>query len=96
MKMEDEARKSQTAIRCAKAAILLSSLSNRNMKATIDNEDEEKEMMKMEIGGLQLVLVRERMKSKKIKLCGLMEVVLEVMVVLLFSSFVLMVGFKFN
>ena len=41
MKIEEESMKSQTAIRCAKAAVLLSSLSNRNMKATINNEEDE-------------------------------------------------------
>ncbi|TXG52802.1 hypothetical protein EZV62_021971 [Acer yangbiense] len=98
MKIEEESMKSQTAIRCAKAAVLLSSLSNRNMKATINNEeDEEKETMESEIEDLKVELVRERMKTKEIKLCGLMEVVLEVMVVFFVSSFILMVFvFKFN
>ncbi|KAK2659741.1 hypothetical protein Ddye_006274 [Dipteronia dyeriana] len=95
MRIEEESMKSQTAIRCAQAAVLLSSLSNRNMKATINNEeDEEKER---EIEDLKVELVRERMKTKKIKLCGLMEVVLEVMVVFFFSSFILMFFvFKFD
>ena len=58
---------------------------------------QEKETMESEIEDLKVELVRERMKTKKIKLCGLMEVVLEVMVVFFVSSFILMVFvFKFN
>ncbi|GAV63566.1 hypothetical protein CFOL_v3_07084, partial [Cephalotus follicularis] len=78
---KDEAVKSQIAIRCAKAAILLSSLKqfpNHHLEtATIDDEEEGKEMMKKSIGSLKVELARERMKRKKMKLCGLMEVLLQ-------------------
>ncbi|KAJ0086035.1 hypothetical protein Patl1_08519 [Pistacia atlantica] len=96
MEKKDESVRSQVAIRCAKAAILLSSLSNRHSKATINDGDEEKEMLKRDMEDLKVEMVRERMKSKKIKLCGLVEVALQVSVVLFVSSFFLMLAFEPN
>ncbi|KAG6784275.1 hypothetical protein POTOM_009964 [Populus tomentosa] len=94
MESKDKPLKSQVAIRCAKAAILLSllkSFPNRHLTTSIDDQREEKEMMMREIGDLKMELARERLKSKKIKLCGLMEVILQVMAVLSISTFLLVI-----
>ncbi|XP_044476170.1 uncharacterized protein LOC123203766 [Mangifera indica] len=96
MEKKDQSVRSQVAIRCAKAAILLYALANRHSKATINNEDEEKEMLKREIEDLKVEMARERMKTKKINLCSLVEVALQVSVVLFVSSFFLMLAFKPN
>jgi len=48
-------------------------------------------MMMREIGDLKMELARERLKSKRIKLCGLMEVILQVMAVLSISTFLLVI-----
>ncbi|KAJ6759704.1 hypothetical protein OIU79_024715 [Salix purpurea] len=98
MESKDERLKSQVAIRCAKAAILLSKLKsspNRHLTTSIDDQGEEKEMliktMVREIGDLKMELARERLKIKRIKLCGLMEVILQVMTVLSISTFLLVI-----
>ncbi|GLU16192.1 hypothetical protein SLE2022_326370 [Rubroshorea leprosula] len=96
METKDEILKSPIAISCAKAAMLLSSLKsspNYLLESTNNDEDEEKEMMKREIGHLRLELTRERLKRRRIKLCGLMELILQV-VVLMISSFFLILAFK--
>ena len=59
------------------------------------NSLQEKEMliktMVREIGDLKMELARERLKIKRIKLCGLMEVILQVMTVLSISTFLLVI-----
>uniref|UniRef100_A0A6N2N3T0 Uncharacterized protein n=1 Tax=Salix viminalis TaxID=40686 RepID=A0A6N2N3T0_SALVM len=96
MESKDERLKAQVAIRCAKAAILLSKLKsfpNRHLTTSIDDQGEEKEMliktMVREIGDLKMELVRERLKNKRIKTIGLMEVILQVVTVLSISTFLL-------
>ncbi|CAK7347137.1 unnamed protein product [Dovyalis caffra] len=82
MQSNDKPLKSQVAIRCAKAAILLCSLKsfpNHHLTTSIDDQGEQ-EMMMREIGDLKMELARERFKSKRIRLCGLMEVILQVTV----------------
>lgn len=39
---------------------------------------QEKEVLKREIGDLKMEVVRERLRNKRIKLCGLLELSLEV------------------
>ncbi|XP_062165511.1 uncharacterized protein LOC133872024 [Alnus glutinosa] len=95
MEAKDDALKSKTVVRCAKAAFLLSalkSLPNRYVNSTIDDQHEEVKLMRREIGELKMELARERLKNRRIKLCGLMEVVLEVAVVLCVSTFFLMLS----
>ncbi|OAY58142.1 uncharacterized protein LOC110610027 [Manihot esculenta] len=95
MESKDEALRSQVAIRCAKASILLYSLKsfpNRHFKTTTNDKD--KDLMMEEIRDLKIKLTRERIKSKRIKLCGLVEVILQVMVVLSFSTVLLVLAFK--
>ncbi|KAJ4701331.1 Mediator of RNA polymerase II transcription subunit like [Melia azedarach] len=98
MQNKEEGVKLQIAIRCARAANLLSSLRNSgHFGATINNEDldVEKEIMRREIGDLKVELVRERMKRKKLQLSILMEVVLHVAMLLLVSGLLLIIAFKF-
>ncbi|WCJ44469.1 hypothetical protein M5689_025135 [Euphorbia peplus] len=86
--------------RCAKAASILSSLkssANRKFKTRIhDDEDEEKNLMMMvkEIGDLKIKLARERIKSKRIKLCSITEVILQIVLALSFFVVVLMIAFS--
>ncbi|XP_021285191.1 uncharacterized protein LOC110417261 [Herrania umbratica] len=97
-KTRDEARKVQIAIRCAKAALLLSSLKSsvtRVFEAANNDEDEEKEKMRREIENLRVELVKERLKIKKIKLCGVMELILQLILVMLISSFFMKLAFDF-
>ncbi|KAJ6340096.1 hypothetical protein OIU77_007946 [Salix suchowensis] len=94
MESKDERLKSQVAIRCAKAAILLSSLKsfpNRHLTTSIEEKEMMIKTMVREIGDLKMELARERLKNKRIKLCGLMEVILQVMTVLSISTFLLVI-----
>ncbi|KAE8666806.1 hypothetical protein F3Y22_tig00112491pilonHSYRG00322 [Hibiscus syriacus] len=88
----DEDRKLQIAVRSAKAALLLSSLKSsvdRVFEAAINDETETlvKEKMRREINSLKVELVRERLKIKKIKFCGVMELILQAILVMMISSF---------
>ncbi|XP_039041470.1 uncharacterized protein LOC120180153 isoform X2 [Hibiscus syriacus] len=86
----DEDRKLQIAVRSAKAALLLSSLKSsvdRVFEAAINDETEVKEKMRREINSLKVELVRERLKIKKIKFCGVMELILQAILVMMISSF---------
>ncbi|XP_022855129.1 uncharacterized protein LOC111376400 [Olea europaea var. sylvestris] len=66
---QTQAMKSQVAIRCAKAAILLSSLKNspNNSTSNITLKNEE------EIEDLKIALVKEKLKNKKLRICVEME-----------------------
>ncbi|XP_041021968.1 uncharacterized protein LOC121263200 [Juglans microcarpa x Juglans regia] len=84
--------KSKVVIRCAKAALLLSAIKsfpNRSLNSEEYERFEEDEMLRRKIGELKIALVRERLKTKRIKLCGLMEVVLQIALVLSLSTFFL-------
>ncbi|OMO93791.1 hypothetical protein CCACVL1_06346 [Corchorus capsularis] len=86
----EEAPKVQIATLCARAALLLSSLKStmiRGFEAAINDEIEEKEKMRREIEKLKVELVKERVKMKKIKLFGSMELILPLILVILISSF---------
>ncbi|KGN60336.1 uncharacterized protein LOC105435036 [Cucumis sativus] len=89
-------RGSKTAIRCAKAAFLLSSLKssqNRQLRATVHEQAKEKKMLGKTVGDLKIQLARERVRNKRIKLCGLMEFVLQLLLVLSLSSLFLFAAF---
>ncbi|WKA09572.1 hypothetical protein VitviT2T_027204 [Vitis vinifera] len=94
METKDDFLKSQIAIRCAKAAVLLSCLKtsqNCNLRATIDYGNEEREILKRAITDLKIELVKERRKIKRIKVCGLVELV----IVLSLCSFCLILAIKY-
>ncbi|KAM4075129.1 hypothetical protein ACJW30_10G145600 [Castanea mollissima] len=84
MEKKEEALKSRVAIRCAKAALLLSSLKSLP-NSTADHHHQEKKMLE-----LKIELARERLKNKRIKQCALMELVLELALVLSLSTFFFM------
>ncbi|KAM2323058.1 hypothetical protein PS1_019933 [Malus domestica] len=91
------AMRSDVAIRCAKAVFLLSSLKsspNRRVSTAIDDDDdeiaEEKEMLKKEIGDLKVTVARERLRNKRIKVCGLLEVLLQLALLFAISAFLFM------
>ncbi|XVF39510.1 hypothetical protein PTKIN_Ptkin01aG0040400 [Pterospermum kingtungense] len=95
---KDEARRLQIAIRCAKAAFLLSSLKssvNRVFEAATKDESEDKEKMRIEIENLRVELVKERVKMKKVKLCGMMELVLQIILVMLITGFFMKIALDF-
>ncbi|KAK8580334.1 hypothetical protein V6N13_143445 [Hibiscus sabdariffa] len=88
----DEDRKLQIAVRGAKAALLLSSLKSsvdRVFEAANNGETETLVMEKMrrEIESLKVELVKERLKIKKIKFCGSMELILQAILVMMIASF---------
>ncbi|KNA22143.1 hypothetical protein SOVF_036670 [Spinacia oleracea] len=68
--------KSHTGIRCAKAAMLLSSLETRL-------RNQEKETMKQIIDELKMEVVKERFKRRKMKVWNHLE--FSIQIVLLFS-----------
>nr|KJB59041.1 hypothetical protein B456_009G281500 [Gossypium raimondii] len=78
---QDGARKLQISIRCAKAAFLLSSL-----KSSVNRVNDEPELIR-EIENLRVAFVKERLKINKIKLCGLTELILQVVFAILISCF---------
>ncbi|KAB2617113.1 hypothetical protein D8674_013016 [Pyrus ussuriensis x Pyrus communis] len=88
--------RSDVAIRSAKAALLLSSLKsspNRRFSTAIDDDDEiaeEKEMLKKEIGDLKVTVARERLRNKRIKVCGLLEILLQLALLFAISAFLFM------
>ncbi|BFG19288.1 hypothetical protein CerSpe_055620 [Prunus speciosa] len=93
-----EALRSRAAIRCAKAALLLSSLKsspNRSLDTAIDNDDIlEKEILRREIGDLKMEVARERLQNKRIKLCGFLELLLQLVLLLALSTFFFMLAFE--
>ncbi|TYI29114.1 hypothetical protein ES332_A05G293800v1 [Gossypium tomentosum] len=81
---QDEARKLQIAIRCAKAAFLLSCLKSSVNRV---NDEPEEEKIIREIENLRVAFVKERLKINKIKLRGLTELILQVVFGILISCF---------
>ncbi|CAM8991364.1 unnamed protein product [Rhodiola kirilowii] len=92
METKSEARRSQIALQCAKAALLLASLKNRNRSA----EDYQVLEMEKMVMNLKVELVKERMRMRQVKLCGVMEMLIQVMVLISISvwSFVLILAFS--
>ncbi|KAG7590547.1 hypothetical protein ISN44_As07g027030 [Arabidopsis suecica] len=87
MTSKDEFSRDRAAIRCARATMLLHSLSSSR---TIDTAGEqEKGETRREIEDLKRKLTMEKKKMNRIKLCGLMELLLLVVLVLLLSTFFL-------
>ncbi|XP_050265127.1 uncharacterized protein LOC126709081 [Quercus robur] len=84
MEKKEEALKSRVAVRCAKAALLLSSLKPLP-NSTADHHHQEKKMLEV-----KMELARERLKNKRIKQCALIELVLELALVLSLSTFFFM------
>ncbi|XP_039024521.1 uncharacterized protein LOC120157486 [Hibiscus syriacus] len=87
----DGAPRLQIAVRCAKAAFLLSSLKSysNSVLRSAENDELEKEKMTREIENLRVALVKERLKIKQIKQRGSMELTLQVIFVTLISCFVI-------
>ncbi|XP_059630285.1 uncharacterized protein LOC132273323 [Cornus florida] len=98
----EETMKSHIAIRCAKAAILISSLKSTGnpwLKSTEDDKDEYEEretmMLKRAVEELKKELVRERVKSRKMRLCSVTESLLQITILLSLWSLFLMIFFTF-
>ncbi|OMO93777.1 hypothetical protein CCACVL1_06354 [Corchorus capsularis] len=87
---KEEARNLQIATRCVKAALLLSSLKStmiRVSEARNNDQDKEEEKMRREMENIKVELVKERLKMKKIKLFGWMELIIPLILVVLICSF---------
>ncbi|XP_028771815.1 uncharacterized protein LOC114729039 [Neltuma alba] len=90
--MENEGRdlKSQMAVRrCAKAALLLSDLKSLSGLALDNNE-----MLRREIEDLKIQLVKQRSINRRIKLCALSELIVQVILMLSLLTFLLMLVLK--
>ncbi|XAR62160.1 hypothetical protein NMG60_11016801 [Bertholletia excelsa] len=96
---KDEAVKTQIAIRCAKAALLLLSLKcsrNRRLVSAEDSQHEEREQrLRTEADDLRRRLFKERVEHRRIRLCGVMELLLQVVILLSFWTLCLMLAFRF-
>ncbi|PRQ21417.1 hypothetical protein RchiOBHm_Chr7g0239021 [Rosa chinensis] len=81
---EAEALQSRNAIRSIKVALLLSRLKPSSVDRRLTDHrgaaTEKEEALRREIGDLKMEVVRERLRNKRIRLCGLMELFLEVAV----------------
>ncbi|KAM5575713.1 hypothetical protein ABKV19_014584 [Rosa sericea] len=93
---EAEALQSRNAIRSIKVALLLSRLkpssadrrlTDHRNAATEKEEALRREIVRREIGDLKMEVVRERLRSKRIRLCGLVELFLEVAVLFVLCGF---------
>ncbi|KAJ8647151.1 hypothetical protein MRB53_000174 [Persea americana] len=91
LEIDNEALKSQIAIRCAKAALLLSSLKSPPDHNTGIDDKERARLLKM-VADLRVELVRERYKSKHIKICSIVEFALQIMVLLSIAGFCLILA----
>ncbi|KAL1204214.1 hypothetical protein V5N11_011410 [Cardamine amara subsp. amara] len=77
MTSKDEFSRDRAAIRCARATMLLYSLaSSRELTATIDTAGEKEGETRREIEDLRRRLATEKKIRNRIKLCGLMEMFL--------------------
>ncbi|MED6187259.1 hypothetical protein PIB30_074727 [Stylosanthes scabra] len=76
--------------RCAKAALFLHRLKSPR---AVSNNEEEHEKLKKEMRDLKMELVKERWKNKKMKLCGFMELLLQVLLLLSLWTFFLLFFF---
>ncbi|XP_023643665.1 uncharacterized protein LOC111831980 [Capsella rubella] len=88
MTSKDEFSRDRVAIRCARATMLLYSLASSRTIGSAGEKQEEGELRR-EIENLKRKLAMEKNKTNRIKLCGLMELLLHVVLVLLLSTFFL-------
>ncbi|OVA14204.1 hypothetical protein BVC80_9029g33 [Macleaya cordata] len=104
METKEEAMKSEIVIRCAKALFLISSLKNSQnqyhfINTTNNYEEDHQERTELQllktIADLKIQLVKERIQSKNIKHCSLIEFVLQILLILSFLSVILVLAFGF-
>ncbi|XP_019093071.1 PREDICTED: uncharacterized protein LOC104751714 [Camelina sativa] len=93
MTSKDEFSRDRVAIRCVRATMLLYSLASSPKIDTAGEQEEEGETRREEIEELKRKLTIEKKKTNRIKLCGLMELLLHVLLVLLLSTFFLVFFF---
>ncbi|KFK34375.1 hypothetical protein AALP_AA5G137100 [Arabis alpina] len=87
---DESSIRERSAIQCARATMLLYSLaSSRDLTATIDTSGEKEEETRREIEDLKIKLAMEKKRTNRIKLCGVMEMFLLVLLGLLLSTFFL-------
>ncbi|KAK4274106.1 hypothetical protein QN277_017386 [Acacia crassicarpa] len=90
MENEDRALKLLMATRrCAKAALLLSNLKSLPSHTLDDNE-----MLRRGIEDLKVQLVKQRLINKRIKLCSLSELIVQLILMLSLLAFVSMLVLK--
>ncbi|CAN1351386.1 hypothetical protein LINPERPRIM_LOCUS42510 [Linum perenne] len=94
-------RSDTAAIRCAKAALLVSSLrssscfsSSIRVGAVTVKQESSPTQEEKEIQDLKMKLVRERLRSKRNKLCGSIELAIQVWMLLLsLATLIILLGF---
>ncbi|KAH0758845.1 hypothetical protein KY290_022338 [Solanum tuberosum] len=72
-----EALKPKVAIQCAKSAILISSLKNTTLDYANLNQNKNEENLK-EVVELKMKIVKEKLKNKRLKLCSVTELLIQV------------------
>uniref|UniRef100_A0A7N1A6L1 Uncharacterized protein n=1 Tax=Kalanchoe fedtschenkoi TaxID=63787 RepID=A0A7N1A6L1_KALFE len=93
MGSESDDRRSQTALRCANAAHLLYSLKT-SMRCSGSAEEHEAFELEDVVMRLRVDLVRERVRMRRVKLCGVVEMLLQVMLLISVWSFILILAFN--
>ncbi|XP_055835493.1 uncharacterized protein LOC129903982 [Solanum dulcamara] len=76
-----EVLKPKVAIQCAKSAILISSLKNTTLNYANLNQNKNEENLK-EVVELKMEIVKEKLKNKRLKLCSVTELLIQVIVLL--------------
>ncbi|KAK4352408.1 hypothetical protein RND71_027926 [Anisodus tanguticus] len=76
-----EALKPQVAIQCAKSAMLISSLKNTTLNSANFNQNKNEENLK-EVEELKMEIFKQKLKNKRLKLCSVTELFIQVVFLL--------------
>ncbi|MCD9639103.1 hypothetical protein HAX54_023406 [Datura stramonium] len=88
-----ELLKPKVAIQCAKSAILISSLKNTTLDSANINQNKNEENLK-EVEELKMEMFKQKLKNKRLKLCSVMELLIQVMVLLSIWTMLLLLAFN--
>ncbi|KAM3237850.1 hypothetical protein P3S67_012282 [Capsicum chacoense] len=88
-----EALKPKIAIQCAKSAILISSLKNTTLDSASINKNNNEEYLK-EVEELKMEIFKQKLKNKKLKLCSVTELLIQVIVLLSIWTMLLLLAFN--
>ncbi|KAM3342525.1 hypothetical protein P3S68_027491 [Capsicum galapagoense] len=88
-----EALKPKIAIQCAKSAILISSLKNTTLDSASINKNNNEEYLK-EVEELKMEIFKQKLKNKKLKLCSVTELLIQVIVLLSVWTMLLLLAFN--
>ncbi|XP_060198874.1 uncharacterized protein LOC132627508 [Lycium barbarum] len=89
-----ESVKPKLAIQCAKSAILISSLKNTTtLKSPNLNQYKNEEENLKELWELKMEILKQKLKNKKLKLCSVTELFIQVVVLLSVWTMLLLLAF---